>query len=236
MSALIRVEGIAVGYDEVPVLRDVSLEVQRGEAVGVIGPNGAGKTTLFKAIVGMVRPAKGRILYDGAGLRGLATYQIVRRGIVYVPAERELFPQMTVLENLELGAYGCHGTGAELLPFIFSLFPRLAERRDQLAGTMSGGEQQMLAIARGVMARPKVLLLDEPSTGLAPMLVAEMYQRLSRLKDEGLTILLAEQQVPLALSFTDRAYVLENGSITLSGKSQDLLGDPEIKRAYLGVA
>jgi branched-chain amino acid transport system ATP-binding protein len=236
VSVLIRVEGIEVAYAEMPVLRQVSLEVQRGEAVGVIGPNGSGKTTLFKTIVGMLKPKGGRVFYDGARLDGRPTHEIVRRGIVYVPAERELFPQMTVLENLELGAYVSHGASGDLLRFVFSLFPRLEERRAQLAETLSGGEQQMLAIARGVMTRPKVLLLDEPSTGLAPMLVAEMYQQLSRLKDGGLTILLAEQQVPLALSFTDRAYVLENGSITLSGKSQELLGDPEIKRAYLGVA
>jgi branched-chain amino acid transport system ATP-binding protein len=235
VSALIRVEGIAVGYDEVPVLRDVSLEVQRGEAVGVIGPNGAGKTTLFKAIMGMVKPAKGRILFDGAALHGFSTHGIVRRGIVYVPAERELFPQMTVLENLELGAYIGHATRGQRMEFVFSLFPRLRERRDQFAETLSGGEQQMLAIARGVMTRPKVLLLDEPSTGLAPMLVAEMYRQLARLKEQGLTILLAEQQVPQALSFCDRVYVLENGRIRLSGKSKDLQGDPEIMRAYLGV-
>ncbi|MBI3077052.1 MAG: ABC transporter ATP-binding protein [Deltaproteobacteria bacterium] len=233
---MIRVEGIEVAYGELPVLRDVSLEVQSGEVVGVIGPNGSGKTTLFKAIVGLLKPRKGRIFYDGRRLDGLSTHAIVRRGIVYVPAERELFPQMTVLENLELGAYVNHEAKGELLEFVFSVFPRLKERRGQMAESLSGGEQQMLAIARGVMARPKALLLDEPSTGLAPLLVSEMYRQLSRLSAEGLTILLAEQQVPLALSFSARAYVLENGSIKLSGESRELLGDPEIKRAYLGVA
>ncbi|MBI2368672.1 MAG: ABC transporter ATP-binding protein [Deltaproteobacteria bacterium] len=223
-------------YGELPVLRDVSLEVQSGEVVGVIGPNGSGKTTLFKAIVGLLKPRKGRIFYDGRRLDGLSTHAIVRRGIVYVPAERELFPQMTVLENLELGAYVNHEAKGELLEFVFSVFPRLKERRGQMAESLSGGEQQMLAIARGVMARPKALLLDEPSTGLAPLLVSGMYRQLSRLSAEGLTILLAEQQVPLALSFSARAYVLENGSIKLSGESRELLGDPEIKRAYLGVA
>ena len=233
---LIRVEGLEVSYAEMPVLRDVSIEAQRSEAVGVIGPNGSGKTTLFKAIVGMVRPKRGKIYYDGTRLDGLGTPDIVRLGIVYVPAERELFPQMTVLENLDLGAYINQKARGELLEFVFSFFPRLKERARQLAGTLSGGEQQMLAIARGLMAKPNVLLLDEPSTGLAPLLVAEMYRQLSRLKKEGLTILLAEQQVPLALSFTERAYVLENGRVKLSGTSKDLLGEPEIKRAYLGVA
>jgi len=233
---LIRVEGLEVSYAEMPVLRDVSIEAQRSEAVGVIGPNGSGKTTLFKAIVGMVRPKRGKIFYDGTRLDGLGTPDIVRLGIVYVPAERELFPQMTVLENLDLGAYINQKARGELLEFVFSFFPRLKERARQLAGTLSGGEQQMLAIARGLMAKPNVLLLDEPSTGLAPLLVAEMYRQLSRLKKEGLTILLAEQQVPLALSFTERAYVLENGRVKLSGTSKDLLGEPEIKRAYLGVA
>lgn len=233
---LIRVEGLEVSYAEMPVLRDVSIEAQTSEAVGVIGPNGSGKTTLFKAIVGMLRPKRGKIYYDDTRLDGLGTPDIVRLGIVYVPAERELFPQMTVLENLDLGAYINQKARGELLEFVFSFFPRLKERARQLAGTLSGGEQQMLAIARGLMARPKVLLLDEPSTGLAPLLVAEMYRQLSRLKKEGLTILLAEQQVPLALSFTERAYVLENGRVKLSGRSKDLLGEPEIKRAYLGVA
>jgi branched-chain amino acid transport system ATP-binding protein len=236
VRVLIRVEGLEVSYAEMPVLRDVSIEAQRGEAVGVIGPNGSGKTTLFKAIVGMVGPKRGKIYYDGTRLDGLGTPDIVRLGIVYVPAERELFPQMTVLENLDLGAYINQKARGELLEFVFSFFPRLKERARQLAGTLSGGEQQMLAIARGLMAKPNVLLLDEPSTGLAPLLVAEMYRQLSRLKKEGLTILLAEQQVPLALSFTERAYVLENGRVKLSGRSKDLLGEPEIKRAYLGVA
>ena len=231
----LRVEGIEVAYGELPVLREVSLDVEGGEAVGVIGPNGAGKTTLFQAIVGRLRPRKGRILFDGLRLDGRPTHDIVRRGIVYIPAERDLFPQMTVLENLELGAFVNQKARPDRLRFVFNLFPKLAERRGQRAETLSGGEQQMLSIARGVMAGPKVLLLDEPSTGLAPLLVAELYRQLSGLKEEGLTILLAEQQVPLALTFSDRAYVLENGSVKLSGASRELQGRPEIRRAYLGV-
>jgi branched-chain amino acid transport system ATP-binding protein len=219
-----------------PVVRGVSLEVRQGEAVALIGPNGAGKTTLFKAIAGMLALRAGRILYKGARIDGLRHYAIVKRGVVYVPAERELFPQMTVLENLELGAYTNYGSRAERLKFVLQVFPRLDERKGQMAGTLSGGEQQMLAVGRGLMARPKILLLDEPSTGLAPLFVSELYRQLSRLKAEGLTILLAEQQVPHALAFTERAYVLENGSIRLSGKSKDLLGDPEIQRTYLGMA
>lgn len=236
MSALIGVEGIEVAYGDIAVVRGVSLEVRQGEAVAVIGPNGAGKTTLFKAIAGMLKPRAGKILYQGARIDGLRHYEIVKRGVVYVPAERELFPQMTVLENLELGAYTNYKSRWERLTFVLGLFPRLAERRRQMAGTLSGGEQQMVAVGRGLMAKPTILLLDEPSTGLAPLFVSELYRQLSRLKAEGLTILLAEQQVPHALSFTERAYVLENGGIQLFGKSGDLLGDPEIQRSYLGMA
>jgi branched-chain amino acid transport system ATP-binding protein len=236
MSALVGTEDIEVGYGDMPVVRGVSLEVRQGEAVAVIGPNGAGKTTLFKSIAGMLALRRGRILYEGARVDGLRHYDMVKRGVVYVPAERELFPQMTVLENLELGAYTNYKSRAERLRFVLGVFPRLDERKGQMAGTLSGGEQQMLAVGRGLMARPKILLLDEPSTGLAPLFVSELYRQLSRLKGEGLTILLAEQQVPHALAFTDRAYVLENGEIRLSGKSKDLLGDPEIQRSYLGMA
>jgi branched-chain amino acid transport system ATP-binding protein len=232
---MIRVEGIDVSYDETAVLRDVSIQVDEGETVAVIGSNGSGKTTLLKAIAGMLRTGKGKIFFDGMGLDRLPTHKIVRLGIVYVPAERELFPLMTVMENLELGAYR-NKEWRKLLDIVFRLFPRLEERTKQLAGTLSGGEQQMLAIARGLMAKPKVLLLDEPSSGLAPILVDELYRQLHRLKEEGLTMLLTEQQVPIALSLADRAYVLENGRIRISGKSQDLLDEPEVRRAYLGVA
>ncbi len=236
MSALVGVSDVEVAYDDIAVVRSASLEVREGEAVAVIGPNGAGKTTLFKAIAGVLRPRRGEVRLRGERIDGLRHYDAVRRGVVYVPAERELFPQMSVIENLELGAYAQYASRAERLRFVLGLFPRLDERRKQLAGTLSGGEQQMLAIGRGLMARPRILLLDEPSTGLAPFFVAEMYRQLARLKQEGLTILLAEQQVPHALSFSERAYVLENGRIALTGGSQELLGDPAIRRAYLGAA
>jgi branched-chain amino acid transport system ATP-binding protein len=232
---LVRVEGLHAGYGLTAVLRDVSIEARSGEAIAVIGPNGAGKTTLLKTIMGMLRPSRGTVHYEGRKLDGLRAYQVARLGLVYVPAERELFPTMTVLENLELGAFRDVRAAPERLRYVLGLFPRLDERRRQLAGTLSGGEQQMLAIGRALMAGPKVLMLDEPSTGLAPKAVAELYRQLSRLKSGGLTIVLTEQQVPLALSLTDRAYVLEQGAIHLSGRSSDLLGDPAIKKAYLGV-
>ncbi|MDO8690979.1 MAG: ABC transporter ATP-binding protein [Dehalococcoidia bacterium] len=233
---MIKVEGLEVCYGETRALWDVSIEVARGEAVAVVGSNGAGKTTLLNAIAGMLTPQKGQVSFDGRPLVGLSPHRIVRSGIAYVPAERELFPQMTVLENLELGAYFNPQGKSSLLKLMFGLFPRLEERKRQLAGTLSGGEQQMLAIARGLMSRPKALLLDEPSTGLAPLLVLEIYRQFRQLREDGLTILLAEQHVPTALSFADRAYVLENGRVRLSGRSKDLLDDPVIKNAYLGVA
>ena len=233
---LLRVESLHAGYGATPVLREVSLEAHAGEAIAVIGPNGAGKTTLLRSIAGMLRPTRGRVHYEGRSLAGLRAFQVARLGLVYVPAERELFPTMSVLENLELGAYRSISNIRKKLQYVFSLFPRLHERAPQLAGTLSGGEQQMLAIGRALMSGPKVLMLDEPSTGLAPKAVAELYRNLSKLKDAGLTIVLTEQQVPLALALTDRAYVLEQGAIRLTGRSAALLGDPAIKRAYLGVA
>jgi branched-chain amino acid transport system ATP-binding protein len=233
---VLRADRLAVGYGETAVLHEVTLEVRRGEAVGVIGPNGAGKTTLFRTIAGLLRPRAGSVTWDGVRLDGRPPHEVARRGVVYVPAERELFPQMTVFENLELGAYP-HPDGREgLLDRVYHLFPRLRERRRQRAETLSGGEQQMLAIGRGVMTRPQVLLLDEPSTGLAPRLVAEMYRQLGRLREEGLTMLLAEQQVPLALAFCERIYVLESGRVVLAGPPEALLDDPALKRAYLGMA
>jgi len=237
---LVRVEALYAGYGSTPVLHDVSLEARPGEAIAVIGPNGAGKTTLLKTIVGLLRPTRGAVRFEDRYLSGLRAYQVARLGLLYVPAERELFPTMSVLENLELGAYwersGNVRAAPRQLAYVFGLFPRLKERQHQLAGTLSGGEQQMLAIGRALMGGPKVLMLDEPSTGLAPKAVAELYRNLSLLKDAGLTILVTEQQVRLALSLTDRAYVLEQGSIRLSGRSSELLGDPAIKKAYLGVA
>ena len=232
---IVRVEGVHASYGPALVLRDVSLGVSPSEAVAVIGPNGAGKTTLLRTIIGMIRPTQGRISYDGQVCNGLRAFETARLGMVYVPAERELFSGMTVLENLELGSYRNFRNMPERLSFVFELFPHLEERRQQFASTLSGGEQQMLAIGRALMGCPKVLLLDEPSTGLAPKTVAELYRQLARLKTAGLTMIITEQQVPLALSLTDRAYVLEQGSIRLSGKSADLVGNPEIKAAYLGV-
>ncbi len=235
---MIRVAGLEAGYGDVAVLREIDIEVARGEIVAVIGSNGAGKTTLLKTIAGLLRPRKGTIECEGLRLEGRPAHEIVRAGIAYVPAERELFPHMTVRENLALGAYLRRDPRekAELLRFVFTLFPRLDERRGQLAGTLSGGEQQMLAIGRGLMSKPKVLLLDEPTTGLAPLTVAETYRQLHRLKGEGVTILLAEQQVPLALSLADRAYVLESGWVRIHGTSAELLQQPAVKTAYLGVA
>jgi branched-chain amino acid transport system ATP-binding protein len=232
---LVRVEALHAGYGSAAVLRDVSVEAHPGEAVAVIGPNGAGKTTLMRAIAGLLRPSRGSVRYEDRHLAGLRAFQVARLGLVYVPAERELFPTMTVLENLQLGAYRNVRAAALQLGYVLGLFPRLKERSRQLAGTLSGGEQQMLAIGRALMSGPKVLLLDEPSTGLAPKAVAELYRNLAELKSAGLTLIVTEQQVALALALTDRAYVLEQGAIRMSGRSAELAGDPGIRQAYLGL-
>lgn len=232
---MLEVQGLSAGYDGNDVVRDVSFRVEQGEAVMVIGSNGAGKTTLFRAVCGLLAASSGRVVFDGEDVSGLAAQRIMRMGIGLVPAERHLFPRMTVLENLTLGAYP-RRPDPEMMEIVLDLFPRLAERRRQHAGTMSGGEQQMLAVGRALMSRPTLLVLDEPTTGLAPRLAQEAYQALGVLRGRGLTLLVAEQQVPLAMAFCDRGYVLENGVFELEGTSDELARDPRVRRAYLGVA
>ncbi len=232
---MLEVRGLSAGYLGEDVVQNITLEVGRGEAVTIIGSNGAGKTTLFKAICGLLPASGGTVVFDGEDITTTVTHSISRRGIAYVPAERHLFPQMTVEENLALGAYP-NRPEEDTLELVFDLFPRLKERVRQRAGTMSGGEQQMLAVGRGLMSEPKLMMLDEPTTGLAPKLAAEAYAALARLKDQGLTLLIAEQQVPLALALADRGYVLENGRIELEGSAGELERNPEVRRAYLGIA
>jgi branched-chain amino acid transport system ATP-binding protein len=237
MSTLLRVDGIEVGYGDLTAVRDVSLEVREGEAVALIGANGAGKTTTLRAVSGLLPLRRGRIEFEGQRLDGLGPAEIVARGIAHVPEGRQLFPTMTVRENLELGARtrAARGSRAETLERVFELFPRLRERGAQLAGTLSGGEQQMCAIGRGLMARPRLLMLDEPSLGLAPVLVKAIFEDLGRINGQGLTVLLVEQNVLRSLHLANRGYVLENGRMTLSGPRDDLLASRHIKQAYLGL-
>jgi branched-chain amino acid transport system ATP-binding protein len=231
---LLEVRGFSAGYQGNDVVRDLSFHVETGEAVMVIGSNGAGKTTLFRAMCGLLPSSAGTVLFRGQDLAGLPTQRIVRQGVGFVPAERHLFPTMTVREHLVLGAYPRRPDG-ETLSVVLDLFPRLAERLRQRASTMSGGEQQMLAVGRALMSKPSLLVLDEPTTGLAPKLAQEAYEALRVLRGQGLTLLVAEQQVPLAMAFTDRGYVLENGVIELEGTSEELAKDPKVRQAYLGV-
>jgi len=231
---LLEVSSFSAGYQGNDVVRDVSFHVETGEAVMIIGSNGAGKTTLFRAMCGLLRALSGEVLFNGADVAGMPAQRIVRLGMGFVPAERHLFPRMTVQEHLSLGAYPKR-PDPETMSIVLDLFPRLAERRRQRAGTMSGGEQQMLAVGRALMSRPHLLVLDEPTTGLAPKLAVEAYEALGVLRDQGLTVLVAEQQVPLAMAFSDRGYVLENGQIQIQGTSEELAKNPEVRRAYLGV-
>ena len=231
---MLEVSGLAAGYGGSDVVKDVDFHIDPGEAVMIIGSNGAGKTTLFRTVIGLLAPSAGEVRFEGEDITGMPAQRIVRLGISFVPAERHLFPRMTVQENLSLGAYPDRPDPATM-KLVIELFPRLDERRRQRAGTMSGGEQQMLAVGRALMANPRLLVLDEPTTGLAPKLAAEAYEALGVLRERGLTVLVAEQQVPLAMAFTDRGYVLENGRITTEGTSEELAKDPEVRRAYLGV-
>jgi branched-chain amino acid transport system ATP-binding protein len=231
---VLEVRGFSAGYQGNDVVRDISFHVEKGEAVMIIGSNGAGKTTLFRAMCGLLPASAGEVVFKGDDIAGLPAQRIVRRGLGFVPAERHLFPRMTVQDHLSLGAYPKR-PDEETMKIVLDLFPRLAERRRQHAGTMSGGEQQMLAMGRALMSRPRLLVLDEPTTGLSPKLAHEAYAALDVLKRDGLTILVAEQQVPLAMAYSDRGYVLENGVITLEGTSEALAADPRVRSAYLGV-
>lgn len=231
---MLEVKAFSAGYQGNDVVHDVSFQVEAGEAVMIIGSNGAGKSTLFRAMCGLLGPSSGEVLFMGDDVAGMPAQRIVRLGMGFVPAERHLFPRMTVQEHLSLGAYPKR-PDPETMSVVLDLFPRLAERRQQRAGTMSGGEQQMLAVGRALMSRPRLLVLDEPTTGLAPKLAHEAYEALGVLRHQGLTLLVAEQQVPLAMAFSDRGYVLENGAIRLEGTSDELAKNPEVRRAYLGV-
>jgi branched-chain amino acid transport system ATP-binding protein len=233
---MLSIENLKVSYGAVEALKGVSLRVGQGEIVTLIGGNGAGKSTLIRSIAGLVKPASGILTFEGQSLAGLKAHQAVTLGIGHSPEGRQVFGDQSVEDNLRLGAYrrgDAQGIEADIARY-FALFPRLLERREQMAGTLSGGEQQMLAIARALMSRPKLLLLDEPSLGLAPLIVREVFRVIRQLKGEGMTILLVEQMANMALAVSDRAYVLETGTITLEGTGAELLKDPRVREAYLG--
>ena len=237
MKAL-EVQAIDVFYRDVQAVWDVSFDVDAGEIVTLVGANGAGKTTTLRTISGLLRPRRGHIRFQGEEVTGLPAFKLVERGLVLVPEARQLWPQMTVRENLDMGAYGKEARKHrhETMKVVLEMFPILQKRAHQNAGTLSGGEQQMCAIGRGLMARPKLLMLDEPSLGLAPMLVRQVFAALKEINGRGVTVLLVEQNVHQALALANRGFVLETGHMTLSGKTRALLGDPRVKEKFLGEA
>jgi branched-chain amino acid transport system ATP-binding protein len=235
-KALLQVEQLALAYGGIQAVKGVDLQVFPGELVSLIGSNGAGKTTTLKAITGGMRAQAGRIRYQGGDIAGLGAWDLVRQGLCMVPEGRGIFGRMTILENLQMGAYIRDGS-AQIqadIDRIFTTFPRLKERRSQLAGTLSGGEQQMLAMGRALMAQPTLLLLDEPSMGLSPLMVDKIFEVIQGVAAQGMTILLVEQNARRALQIADRAYVMESGMITLNGAAKNLLDDPKVRAAYLG--
>lgn len=234
--SLLKVEKVTVKYGVIPAVQELELEVARGQIVALLGANGAGKTTTLKTIVGVLRPARGRIFYDGKDITSLPAPQRVRLGIALVPEGRGIFNRLTVRENLLLGAYHRRDQGGVLqdLEEVYRLFPRLKERENQIAGTLSGGEQQMLAIGRGLMSRPRLVLLDEPSLGLAPLVVRELYTLIRRIRESGVTILLVEQSAPMAIGVADYVYVLETGMVKIAGTPREVESLEEVKKVYLG--
>ncbi len=235
-ASLLEIRGICAGYGRTEVLRNIDITVAPGEIIALLGSNGAGKSTLNRTISGLLRPRAGSILFEDRPIDHAKPSEIVELGLIHVPEGRKIFPNMTVLENLDLGSYRrASGRRSQNRERVYSIFPRLAERRGQNAGTLSGGEQQMLAIGRGLMAEPRLLILDEPSLGLSPRLVEDLFALISRIHADGLAILLVEQNVVQSLTLAARAYILEQGEIVLSGVASELRDNPELKRAYLGM-
>ena len=235
-TPLLAIEGLRAGYGETEVLRGIDLTVNAGEIVTVLGSNGVGKSTLNRTLSGILRPQAGVIRFDGASIERETCAAIVARGLIHVPEGRRVFPNLTVRENLDLGSYGrARERRAENRERVFGIFPRLRERFSQYAGTLSGGEQQMLAIGRGLMAEPKLLILDEPSLGLSPLLVEELFALIGRIHADGVAVMLVEQNVVQSLELADRAYILAEGQIAMSGPAADISADPELKRTYLGL-
>ena len=231
---MLEVNNINVYYGPIHAIKDISFEVKPGETVALIGANGAGKSTVLRTVSGLLRSKTGSIVFDGKDIKKTEAHKIVRAGLAQVPEGRRIFLQMSVLENLEMGAYTQKSVSADELEHIFTLFPRLKERRKQVAGTLSGGEQQMLAMGRSLMSKPKLLMLDEPSMGLAPLIVEQIFEIIKSLSKAGTTILLVEQNAGKALEIADRAYVLETGEISLSGTGEELSKSDEVRKAYLG--
>jgi branched-chain amino acid transport system ATP-binding protein len=237
MKMLLNIDNLHVSYGKIKAIKGISLQVSQGEIVALVGANGAGKTTLLKTISGILTPAEGSVSFEGKDLTKVKPFQRVVEGICQAPEGRGIFPGMTVQENLEIGKYSRSAAKDEMsddLEMVYELFPRLKERQKQAGGTLSGGEQQMLSISRALMSRPRLLLLDEPSMGLAPMFIAQIFSIIQKIKTQGMTILLVEQNASKALNIADRAYVLETGLITKQGTGQEMLNDPAVRAAYLG--
>jgi branched-chain amino acid transport system ATP-binding protein len=234
---MLKLQGVSASYGSVPAISDISIEIGEGEAVGLLGANGAGKSTTLRVISGLVKPRSGSIIFAGTNLASLPPHRIPELGIAHVPEGRQVFPEMTVQENLEIGAYvpKAKAERAQTLELVYSIFPRLADRRRQLAGTMSGGEQQMLAVGRGLMLKPRLLMLDEPSLGLAPVMTDVTFEKIGEIHKMGTAILLVEQNVSRALSLVQRAYVLESGKVIMHGSSAELAGNKQVQAAYLGI-
>ncbi|MDA8077559.1 MAG: ABC transporter ATP-binding protein [Nitrospiraceae bacterium] len=231
---MLRLEKVHAFYGPIEALRGIDIHIEKGEIVSLIGSNGAGKSTCLMTISGILNPAQGRVVFNGDDLTGIAPHGIVRMGISQAPEGRRIFPRLTVLENLEMGAFLKRGNFEELLEYVYRLFPVLKERAKQYGGTLSGGEQQMLAIARALMSRPDVLLLDEPSLGLAPIMVSRIFRTIEEINKEGVTVLLVEQNARAALKLSHRGYVLESGAISLHGSSDELFHNEKVRHAYLG--